>query len=146
MPAVDLGVRLKTLRQSRKPVMSRKALGESVGYQGESAYQAVYEWETGRRQLPASEVPRLAEVLGVTICELYGVDEGHTRQHDREKRVREVRDAAVARLMAGHEQAPKAEQDFIREIAEAAERFRQRLVSEEGLDGPVPATPAALTD
>lgn len=106
MPAPGLGERLKGLREGRVPHLSRKRLGEALGYLGRSAEQTIYEWETGRRQLPASEVPRIAELLGVTICDLYGVDEGHVVVIDDLDRVdltkaRDLVQAAVALANAG---------------------------------------------
>lgn len=71
-----LGERIRELRESAAR-LTRKRVGEELGFSGRSAEQTVYEWETGRRQLPAAEVPALAKALGVTICGLYGVDEGH---------------------------------------------------------------------
>jgi len=79
VPQSELGERLHALRKHQKPGLSRRELGERVGYEGDSAYQAVYEWETGRRQLQAEDMPKIARILGVTICELYGVEEGHGR-------------------------------------------------------------------
>jgi len=51
--------------------MSRKALGEAVGFQGDSAYQTVYEWETGRRGVEAAQARAIARALGVSIAELF---------------------------------------------------------------------------
>lgn len=127
--ASQLGQRLRALR-TRKG-LSLRAIGEAVGV----TPQSVWDWEKGRSQVPSNDVPSIAGILGVTICELYGVEEKHPvrGQFDKDARVREVRDAAVARLVAGHEQAGEAEQEFVRVIAEAAERFRQRLLAEEGI-------------
>jgi transcriptional regulator with XRE-family HTH domain len=38
---------------------------------------AAWDWEKGRSQIPSADIPKLAAFLGVTICELYGVDEVH---------------------------------------------------------------------
>lgn len=77
MDRAALAKRLQEFRQQRQPAVSRRQLGERFGYRGESAYQLVYEWETDRRGIPAEYMPEIAGALGVTICDLYGVQEGH---------------------------------------------------------------------
>ncbi len=72
VPAGGLSERIRFLRERRG--LSRKELGEAVGYRGDSAYQTAYEWETGRRGLDAAQVPMVARALSVTISELYGVE------------------------------------------------------------------------
>lgn len=40
--------------------------------------QRVNNWVRGISDVPADEVPNIAAALGLTICDLYGVEEGHT--------------------------------------------------------------------
>jgi hypothetical protein len=37
----------------------------------------VNHWEQGRTQVPSELVPAISQALSVTICGLYGVEEGH---------------------------------------------------------------------
>lgn len=71
MRSVALGRRLKELRTERG--LTLQELGNSLGV----TRSAVWDWEKGRSQIASADVPRIARVLGVTICGLYGVDEGH---------------------------------------------------------------------
>lgn len=87
----------------------------------------------GTRRWPASAVQAVAEAFGVTICNLYGADEGHGATQGHDQRVAEIRDRAISRLIEGHEEASPAEREFVSTIAEAAVLFRKRLRDEEGL-------------
>lgn len=53
--------------------MTQADLGERLGVTA----TAVSHWERGRSQPQAVEVPSLAKALSVSICGLYGVEEGH---------------------------------------------------------------------
>lgn len=63
---------MRTFREKRG--LSLAALGKTLGMTA----QGVWRWENGRAQIPSATVPALAESLGVTICELYGVEESHS--------------------------------------------------------------------
>ncbi len=73
------------MRQARG--IARRALGEAVGYRGESAYQTVYEWERGIRGIAGDQVSDLAAALGVTVAELYGEEPGPLRTSNVEQLV-----------------------------------------------------------
>lgn len=91
---VELGARVKWLREHHQPVIRRTALGEVFGFSGDSANQAVREWEIGKRQIPAIIVPKLAECLGVSIAELFDENLNQTSMSARNTAIeRFVRDA-----------------------------------------------------
>lgn len=123
-----LGERIAELREERG--LKQATLARMAGVPAGS----LSHWELGERRVPADAVPAIANALGVTICQLYGVEEGHTTA---ERAPREPRGAiaerVAARLAAAWEELPESEQTFLTEISESAERFRQRLLAEEGV-------------
>lgn len=89
----ELGARVKWLRENHKPAIRRTALGEVFGFTGDSANQAVREWEIGKRQIPAVFVPKLAECLGVSVAELFDPNLNQTSIASRDQAIeRFVRD------------------------------------------------------
>ena len=58
--------RIRELRQSAH--MTQKELAEQMGYKFESI---VSMWESGERKPPSDLLPRLANVLGCTVDELF---------------------------------------------------------------------------
>jgi transcriptional regulator with XRE-family HTH domain len=136
----SLGQRIRELRTSRRPRLTLRELGEALGYTGKSAEQTTWAWENERVQVPSADVPGIARALGVTICELYGVEEGHGRRKagssagklasDQPGR---IRDMVAAKLSADWATYSEAERDLFADINAAAERFRARLLAEEGI-------------
>lgn len=116
-----LGLRVKRFREERG--LSLRDLSTAVGI----TPQSVHAWEKGKSAVPSQDVPTIAARLGVTICELYGVDEGHKTVNG------SIADVASAAFQSAVEALPEPDQEFLREIAAATERFRSRLVDEEGL-------------
>lgn len=113
-----VGERVRELRQARG--VGQAELARAIG----RLPQDVYKWEHGR-QVPSDAVPALAKALDVTICELYGVDEGHPRP-DRGtiagRFVLEFRDTLTP-----------ADETFISEMAASLGRYRERLRAQEGI-------------
>lgn len=79
------GTRLRTIADS-VGLLNRR-LAELLAEQGQQSdlarqlgekRQRVNNWVRNKADVPADEVPRIAALLGVTICELYGVEEGHS--------------------------------------------------------------------
>lgn len=62
-------MKIKTIRESSG--MTQAALAEKIGV----SQQAVSCWETGERYPRAADLPRIADVLGVTVDELLRDDE-----------------------------------------------------------------------
>ena len=58
-------MRIKEIREARG--MTRKQIADAVGV----SEVAVYYWENGRQKPSADKLPKLAELLGCTIDELY---------------------------------------------------------------------------
>lgn len=102
-------------------------LGEALGYSGRSAEQMVWSWERGRTQIPSADVPSIARALGITICELYGVEEGHAGDAG-ERWTRELEQLVT-----------EPEREFLREVVEATGRLRERLLRPESA-GATPLT------
>lgn len=69
--AMPLGERVRELRQEQ--AVGQAELARRLG----RLPQDVYKWEHGR-QIPSEDVPAVAAALGVSICDLYGVQEGHS--------------------------------------------------------------------
>lgn len=57
--------RIQAIRKGKK--MSQQDLAKKMGYSG----AAIAMWETGDRNPPSRILPKLAEVLGCTIEDLY---------------------------------------------------------------------------
>lgn len=102
--------------------LSLQETGELLGV----ARQTVWHWEQGRSHPSMPDVPRIAGVLGVTICELYGVDEGHARPGSN----RSIADRFVSTVLPT---LTLADEEFLAEMAAGLERYRQRLRAQEGL-------------
>lgn len=119
--AARLGKRVRELRIARG--LSLRALGAHVGV----TPQSVWDWEKGRSQVPSEDLPELAAALGVTICQLYGIDEGH-QLHSETPAERWAR-----RLGEEIGAMSEADQELVRDLAETALRYRDRLRTEEGL-------------
>ncbi|WP_297232279.1 helix-turn-helix domain-containing protein [uncultured Flavonifractor sp.] len=64
-------MRIRTLR--KRVGMTQAELAERIGLKSSSA---VTMWESGERHPRSSLVPKLAEVLGCTVGELYGERSG----------------------------------------------------------------------
>jgi len=63
----------------------REAKGFSMRRLGTSlnvSHSTIADWEHARSYPSSFEVQRLADALGVSICELYGVEEGHASPSD----------------------------------------------------------------
>lgn len=117
-----LGLRVKHLREARG--LSLRDLGNAVGL----TPQSVHAWEKGKSAVPSQDVPTIAATLGVRICELYGIDEAHQQSVLR----RDLRQITRSILMDGWADLPLADQELIREMAQVAARYRDRLRTEEG--------------
>lgn len=159
------------------PKMTLRELGEAIGYSGKSAEQRVWSWESQRVDVPSDDVPAIAKVLGVTICELYGVEEGHAPLKTNVDRVLSAIDeldqvppdkidswreliqavtnaqtpifllgagasiqnlhgsieAIADRLADEVAKLPTSEQEFVKELAGSAARYRAKLREQEGL-------------
>lgn len=126
MPPTALGSRLRLLRKRQRLTLAQ--VGELVGV----SLGVVNHWEQGRTQVPSELVPAIARALGVTICEFYGVEEGHA-QADRPGR------RWARRLAEGVAEMSPADQEFVRQLADVLEAYRQRLRAEEGV--PAPSAP-----
>lgn len=124
----EFGQRIRRLREGAR--LTQEQLGERLGVTA----TAVSHWERGRSQPPAVDVPRIPLALGVTICELYGIEEGHTRPQRPGRRWAQRLADQVATMSP-------ADQEFVRELAEVLQSYRERLRTEEGLE-----EPARLTD
>jgi transcriptional regulator with XRE-family HTH domain len=118
--AAQLNQRLRELRTRRG--LSLRALGEAVGVTA----QSVWDWEKGRSQLPSNDIPKIADTLGVTICELYGIDEGHEqRKDDLTSAEREALDNIARELVklrrptAERRRQPSTGQQFMRDVLQA---------------------------
>lgn len=121
----EFGERLVRLREDR--YLKQATLARAVGVPP----QTLSNWEMGKARVPAEVLPGLAEALGVSYDELLGgvaPQRGHRRSSD------SVAEYVATQLLDGWDQLPAAEQQFLREIAEATERFRVRLLEEEGLN------------
>lgn len=88
--------------------------------------QTLSGYELGPNKIPATVMPKIADALGVTICELYGINEGHRKR----TAGRNVSDEVVARLEGA---LTDAQRDFLSEMATGLARLRERLRAEEGL-------------
>lgn len=64
----DLGSRIAGLR--KECGLTQTQLGEMIGV----SQQQVVSFEKGRRKVPVSALPKLSEVLGVTVEELIGIE------------------------------------------------------------------------
>jgi transcriptional regulator with XRE-family HTH domain len=91
-----LGSTLKRLRTERG--LSLRTFGRQLGVD----HRTVDDWDRARSYPSSLDVPRIAGTLGVRICELYGVEEGHDQ-----------------------ERAPNT--DWIRQLVEALEERPERI-------------------
>lgn len=121
--AFNLGGQIRALRETIH--LTQGQLGQRLGVTA----TAVSHWERGRSQPPATEIPTIAKVLGVTICELYGVDEGHGAPPAPAERPGQRWARRLAEEVAD---MSEADQQFVRELADALNGYRTRLLAEEG--------------
>lgn len=61
-------------RHRKERGLSMRALGSTL----DVSHSTIADWEHARSYPSSFEVQRLAEALGVSICDLYGVQEGHS--------------------------------------------------------------------
>jgi transcriptional regulator with XRE-family HTH domain len=117
------GATVKRIRAQRR--LSLSELGQTLGV----SRQTVWDWERGRSHPPMSDVPRIADTLEITICELYGRKEMHAVgiQQQRE------RDIIAHRLEQLVQQMTPADQALVDAIAHWKVAERARLRAEEGL-------------
>ena len=64
----ELGSRIAALRKER--ALTQTQLGEMIGV----SQQQVVSFEKGRRKVPASALPKLSKVLGVSVEALLGIE------------------------------------------------------------------------
>jgi transcriptional regulator with XRE-family HTH domain len=107
--------------------MTQTALSKATGIPESTLSRYLHPSEaTGRiRGTPAAALLSIARALGVTICELYGVEEGHTGA-----RGESVSDRFVESVTA---ELGQADRELLGEIGASLERYRARLRREEGL-------------
>jgi transcriptional regulator with XRE-family HTH domain len=133
------GATVKRIRAQRR--LSLSELGQTLGV----SRQTVWDWERGRSHPPMSDVPRIADTLEITICELYGRKEMHAVgiQQQRE------RDIVAHRLGQLIQQMTPVDQTLVDALVGAITSWtvaeRARLRAEEGLPvGPLPTTTPVL--
>ncbi len=95
---VSVGERLREIRQSKG--LSQAALGKMVGLSD----AAITQYEKGRRQIGADELPRIAEALGVSPCDFY-----EQREPTAPERVYQ---AVMRALREGEQSARQAEREL----------------------------------
>jgi len=96
-----LGRRIRDLR--KKSGLTQTQLGELVDLKQDM----VASYETGRRRVPASLLPPLARVLGVSVEDLLGAPDGKGRPGPTPRLLRQIEQ--VARL-------PRSKQKFVSEF------------------------------
>ena len=69
----EFGQRVKTCRH--KKGFTLEELANKIGYHSNNARSSVQKIESGKSDLPASKIRKLAEVLDVSIGYLMGFDE-----------------------------------------------------------------------
>jgi transcriptional regulator with XRE-family HTH domain len=119
-----LGPRVRELRERqgvRQSELARR-LGENR--------QRVNKWERGWSDLQHEDVPRVADALGITICELYGREERHDVASAQQLRERDIIAHRLEQLV---QQMTPADQALVDAIASWKVAERARLRAEEGL-------------
>ncbi|WP_179884294.1 MULTISPECIES: helix-turn-helix domain-containing protein [Bacillus cereus group] len=61
-----IGMRIRHIRKEKK--ITQEELAKELGFSGSSAISYI---ENGQRKLNADKIPKLAEILGVTIEEIF---------------------------------------------------------------------------
>ena len=74
-----VGGRIKYYRERLK--LDQKVIAEKIGVTS----NAISNWENGRTRPDFSVVPKLCEALGITLYELYGIDNKQDIYTDKEK-------------------------------------------------------------
>ena len=74
-----VGGRIKYYRERLK--LDQKVIAQKIGVTS----NAISNWENGRTRPDFSVVPKLCEALGITIYELYGIDDRRDTYTDKEK-------------------------------------------------------------
>ena len=74
-----VGGRIKYYRERQK--VDQKVIAEKIGVTS----NAISNWENGRTRPDFSVVPKLCEALGITLYELYGIDNKQDTYTDKEK-------------------------------------------------------------
>lgn len=131
-----LADRIRALRSARR--LTQADLAARIG----TTRRVLSSWESGR-PTPGDDIPNLARALGVTICELYGVQEGHTAGVDQDLSAAEraALDNIARELVKLRQPRPRRQrsggQDLMREMVRAwptmdeAERQEWRELAEE---------------
>lgn len=88
---VELGFRLKKLRQMKQ--MSQEELGVMLG----TSYQQIQKYEAGRRKIPPQRLMQCADALGVPVSHLLKGSEYEDRCAQFDKRVITIANA-IAQL------------------------------------------------
>lgn len=99
----ELGARMAQLRKEQG--VTQVQLGEMLGI----AQQMVTSYETGRRRIPVSMLPRLAHALAVPLEALLGVSNGAGKRGPTPK---------LQQQMERIHRLPKARQKFVMEMLE----------------------------
>ncbi len=100
----ELGVRIAQLRKDQG--FTQQSLADALG----TSQQQVASYEVARLRIPASILPRLARVLGVTVEELVGEAPRHTAKRGPTPKLQQQ--------MERISQLPKAKQRFVMEMLE----------------------------
>ncbi len=74
-----VGGRIKYYRERQK--IDQKVIAEKIGVTS----NAISNWENGRTRPDFSVVPKLCEALGITLYELYGIENKQYTYTDKEK-------------------------------------------------------------
>ena len=97
----DLGSRIVTLRKERG--LTQTQLGEMIGV----SQQQIVSFEKGRRKVPASALPKLSKVLGVSVEALLGIQSKPGKRGPAPKLLRQLEE--LQRL-------PRSKQRFVAEM------------------------------
>ena len=98
-----LGSRIKTLREEQN--MTQVQLADLLGIR----QQVIATYELGTRRIPASMIPDLAQILGISIETLFGMNNGTKRRGPSPKLQQQIEQ--LQRL-------PKSKQKFVSEFLE----------------------------
>lgn len=115
----------------------RKAAGLTQADLGQALNvtpQAVAHWEKGRSLPAPTELVRLASALRLPSVALLYSEAPRPASSGRRLADETVAEYVTRRLVEGWDELPAAERAFIEDVVQAAERFRARLVQEEGVE------------
>ncbi len=67
---------LNLIKERKKAELTQKELGLILGYTEKTAENAIYQFESGRRELPARKGKYLAKLFNCNMLDLYPEEEG----------------------------------------------------------------------